>query len=85
MKLNKYVNTYCTGCGLCHSIMETELKETAKGFPTVDLSEKDDVRFYRNICPVFYYNEEVNFYLSQILAYDYSGEYFSCVLYVCSE
>lgn len=59
MKLNKYVNTYCTGCGLCHSIMETELKETAKGFPTVDLSEKDDVRFYRNICPVFYYNEEV--------------------------
>lgn len=23
---SKYINTYCTGCGLCHSVQGTELK-----------------------------------------------------------
>lgn len=53
---SKYIKTYCSGCGLCHTMYGCELKEDKKGFPIVEEeSITDDLR---NICPVFYYHDE---------------------------
>lgn len=43
---------------MCHSAVGNELICNKKGFPTSNLSEKTDVSFYQEICPVFYYNEQ---------------------------
>ncbi|MDM8249899.1 Coenzyme F420 hydrogenase/dehydrogenase, beta subunit C-terminal domain [Lacrimispora saccharolytica] len=53
----KYIESYCSGCGLCHSIYGYELLDDKKGFPTICQS-KDDEKL-KKICPVFYYEEEV--------------------------
>lgn len=52
----KYIETYCSGCGLCHSMFGCELKEDIKGFPTVENGENKGLK---DICPVFYYESEV--------------------------
>lgn len=59
MKINEYVNTYCTGCGLCHSVLGTEMKKIEGGFPNVDIKNQDEIDFYKDTCPVFYYKEDV--------------------------
>jgi coenzyme F420 hydrogenase subunit beta len=56
MKSYEYINTYCTGCGLCHSIKNTELIKINGGFPNVALKENDSVHFYEQVCPIFYYH-----------------------------
>ena len=52
---SKYINTYCTGCGLCHSVQGTELKMIDGGFPNVDVKKGESLEFYHSVCPVFYY------------------------------
>lgn len=59
MKIKEYVNTYCAGCGLCHSVLGTEMKKIEGGFPNVDIGDQDEIDFYKDTCPVFYYNEDV--------------------------
>ena len=54
-ELSKYINTYCTGCGLCHSVQGTELKMIEGGFPNVDVKKGESLEFYHSVCPVFYY------------------------------
>lgn len=56
MKKNEYINEYCTGCGLCHSIKGIPLVRDDRGFPNVKLTEKEDVEFFQRVCPVFYYS-----------------------------
>ena len=51
---SKYINTYCTGCGLCHSVQGTELKMIDGGFPNVDVKKGESLEFYHSVCPVFY-------------------------------
>lgn len=58
MRKNEYINSYCTGCGLCHSIKGTEMKIIDRGFPNAVVSENEDVAFCEKVCPVFYYSEE---------------------------
>ncbi len=48
----KYIQSYCSGCGLCHAMYGCELKEDKKGFPTIVDGNKAELR---SICPVFYY------------------------------
>lgn len=52
----KYIEQYCAGCGLCHSLYGCELKADAKGFPTVVAEGKEEE--LKKICPVFYYADE---------------------------
>lgn len=59
MKKNEYINTYCTGCGLCHSVLGTKMEKISGGFPNVNIKENEDTSFYSDVCPVFYYEEEV--------------------------
>lgn len=58
LKKNKYINTYCTGCGLCHSVIRTALRIIDGGFPTADVKSDEAIQFYQSVCPVFYYGEE---------------------------
>ena len=51
---SKYINTYCTGCGLCHSVQGTELKMIDGGFPNVDVKKGESLEFYHSVCHVFY-------------------------------
>ncbi|MDF2870522.1 MAG: coenzyme F420-reducing hydrogenase beta subunit [Anaerocolumna sp.] len=55
MKLNQYINTYCTGCGLCHSVKGTTLEIIDRGFPNSTVEEVESYDFYKKVCPVFYY------------------------------
>ena len=55
MNYNNYIEEYCTGCGLCHSVNGTKIKITSKVFPVCDLQECENVEFYENYCPVEYY------------------------------
>ena len=48
----KYIQSYCSGCGLCHTMFGCELKEDKKGFPTVVNGNPAELK---HICPVFYY------------------------------
>lgn len=57
-KTGRYISTYCTGCGLCHSVQGTELKTIAGGFPSADIKNDESLDFYTSVCPVFYYKEE---------------------------
>ncbi len=58
MKKNEYINSYCTGCGLCHSVNHAQFKIIDKGFPNVAVKESEDIKFYEQVCPVYYYAEE---------------------------
>ena len=55
---SRYINTYCTGCGLCHSVQGTELKMIEGGFPNADVKKGESLEFYHSVCPVFYYKDE---------------------------
>lgn len=57
MKKNEYINTYCTGCGLCHSVEGIELKKVKGGFPNVNIQENQKLDFFHSVCPVFYYED----------------------------
>lgn len=57
MKKYKYIEEYCTGCGLCHSAIGTKMKNTSKGFPICDLNEYDNTEFYEKCCPVEFYKK----------------------------
>lgn len=53
---SKYIESYCSGCGLCNYIYGCELTNDKKGFPTICQSEKSEE--LKKICPVFYYGED---------------------------
>lgn len=40
---SRYINTYCTGCGLCHSVQGTELKMIEGGFPNADVKKGESL------------------------------------------
>lgn len=58
MKQINYIETYCTGCGLCHSANGAELREDNRGFPTVQIAKNDSLDFFSNVCPIFYYHSK---------------------------
>ncbi len=58
MKKHEYINAYCTGCGLCHSVNGTSIHEIEKGFPNAEVQEGENISFFENTCPVFYYTGE---------------------------
>lgn len=51
----KYIEAYCSGCGLCHTMYSCELGEDSRGFPTIKDADKE---YLNKICPVFYYEDE---------------------------
>ena len=52
----QYIESYCSGCGLCHYIYGSELKEDSRGFPIVNCGNKD----LNKLCPVFFYEGEAH-------------------------
>lgn len=79
MKEYKYINKFCTGCGLCESCNLTTLKTIEKGFPNVILSKEDEVDRYKDICPVYYYRKKCTSGIwgeikSSIVAYSSNSE-----------
>ena len=54
-KKKNYIENFCTGCGLCHSVKNTEFRIINDGFPSPNIIEGSDYEFYENTCPVFYY------------------------------
>ena len=52
--MKEYIE-YCTGCGLCHSVKGIKLKKNQKGFLRPYNVKKDDVYFFKSVCP--YYNQ----------------------------
>lgn len=54
MKREDFIINSCTGCGLCHSMMNTYLKEDDKGFLTPQINS--NIKFEK-LCPAFYYME----------------------------
>ena len=38
----KYIESYCSGCGLCNSMFGCELAEDNRGFPVVKATGKED-------------------------------------------
>ncbi len=58
MKQQEYIKNYCAGCGLCEAANGKKLESDKRGFPTVVLSDNEDVSFYQEVCPVFYYQNE---------------------------
>lgn len=58
MQENNYIREYCTGCGLCHSAIGKELITEEHGFPYVHIKEGEDTGFFKNVCPVYYYENE---------------------------
>ena len=59
-KLNEYISTFCTGCGLCHSVKKTKLECIKGGFPSAVIQDNEDLGFYKMVCPVFYYEGVLN-------------------------
>lgn len=57
MKNNEYITTYCTGCGLCHSVLGKKLTTDERGFPYAVIDDNEDCTFYEGVCPVFYYRQ----------------------------
>jgi coenzyme F420 hydrogenase subunit beta len=55
---NKYIQTYCVGCGLCQSVINTNFINDARDFPCCDLDEKSDLNFYEKTCPIYYYQDD---------------------------
>lgn len=50
--MNKY-NDYCTGCGLCKSIMPNDVKESHDNFTWYEPISDDSVSLCEKICPAF--------------------------------
>lgn len=51
MKENLY-KKYCTGCGLCHSVLNTRLEKNDKGFISPEqTSIEDHLQFFQSVCP----------------------------------
>lgn len=50
MKKFKVFSEYCTGCGLCHSVLDVSFVKDDKGFLVPQLSDKED-GFCRKVCP----------------------------------
>lgn len=50
MKDNKYFKHYCTGCGLCQSVVGTKMVRTDKGFLEPNEITEKDSEFMKNIC-----------------------------------
>jgi len=46
--MNEYIQ-YCTGCGLCHSVLGTEL-ESDNGFLRPKAISKEEESFFKNVC-----------------------------------
>lgn len=59
MKQHEYINSYCVGCGMCQSAGKKKLEIIERGFPNSALSNDDDLQFYKNVCPIYYYDENV--------------------------
>lgn len=57
MDERKYIESYCTGCGLCHSVQYTKIAKDKRGFPSAVLQDDEKLSFYRNVCPVYYYDD----------------------------
>ena len=55
-KTREYIERFCTGCGLCHSLYGINFSYNEKGFPVAQID--DDPSKYEQICPVFYYHNE---------------------------
>lgn len=55
MRKEKYIEKYCTGCGLCESIGKCKLKRDVKGFPVAIIEDSTDINFFESICPVYSY------------------------------
>ena len=55
---SEYLGLFCSGCGLCHSAYRCEMTNNSKGFPVISNKESIDIESIRNICPVFYYQDE---------------------------
>lgn len=47
----KKYGTYCTGCGLCHSMAGIEMKKSASGFLTPNLERDVANAFCSQVCP----------------------------------
>ena len=57
-KISNYINAYCTGCGLCHSIIGAKISKDEKGFPNSVLTSDKNLEFYESVCPIFNYKQE---------------------------
>lgn len=47
----KQIEEYCTGCGLCCSVMNTDLCKDSKGFSHPHINDEKQLDFCRKICP----------------------------------
>lgn len=50
MNNSQYFKSFCTGCGLCHSIVGTEIRYTEKGFLVPKSIRIIDTEFMNKIC-----------------------------------
>lgn len=55
MDLKNFCKSYCTGCGLCHSVENTRLLLNSKGFLVPDL---ENTQFQETYCPACSQNSE---------------------------
>ncbi len=53
MEEKKYTSEWCSGCGLCHSVLNDKFYKDQKGFPYPKNIGSAD--FYEQVCPVHYY------------------------------
>lgn len=58
MKKDKYIEKFCTGCGLCESTKKAVMDIDSKQFPNVKVGKNADIDFFESVCPVFYYEKE---------------------------
>lgn len=58
MNRYKYIEKYCSGCGLCESVGKAVLDTDLRQFPNVRVEKNADIGFFENVCPVFYYEKE---------------------------
>lgn len=57
MKNSEYIEKFCTGCGLCHSVQGTPMEIIERGFPNASVAGEEDSPLFRQVCPVFYYED----------------------------
>lgn len=58
MKKSELIRTYCTGCGLCHSVNGDDLIKIKGGFPNVNIIEQSTLNFCEKVCPISYYEND---------------------------
>lgn len=58
MVSSQYIKEYCTGCGMCHSVLGTELHDNEKKFPIAKIDNNQNMHFFEAVCPVYYYADE---------------------------